>query len=207
MSATTPPTGRWPARALAYLRRSWRSHLGTVLVALAAMLAVNAWQTRAVPSGLAPDFSGTVLLGPGALPVTGTAGTAGSGGVAHGAELSLSEWRAAHPGRPVAIHIWAEWCPFCKLEEGSVTRVAADWPVLTVASRSGNAAQVTRYMARQQLPWVASLDPKGDVSKAYGLMSVPAWVVLDADGHIRSVASGYTTELGMRARLWWASMF
>lgn len=204
MSATTTPTGRWPARALAYLRRSWLSHLGTVLVALAAMLAVNAWQTRAVPSGLAPDFSGTVLLGPGALPVAGAASAAW---VAHGAELSLSEWRAAHPGRPVAIHIWAEWCPFCKLEEGSVTRVAADWPVLTVASRSGNAAQVTRHMARQQLPWVASLDPKGDVSKAYGLTAVPAWVVLDADGHIRSVASGYTTELGMRARLWWASLF
>jgi hypothetical protein len=32
-------------------------------------------------------------------------------------------------------------------------------------------------------------------------------VVVDADGNIRSVATGYTTELGMRARLWWASVF
>ena len=93
------------------------------------------------------------------------------------------------------------------MEESSVTRVAADWPVLTVATRSGQAAQVARYMVQRQLPWVAVVDPAGDVSKAYGLSAVPAWVVLDAQGHIRSVATGYTTELGMRARLWWATVF
>ena len=189
---------RWPARALAYLKRSWRSHLGTLLVALAAMLAVNAWQTRHVPTGPAPEFQALALLGP---------GTARVAGVADSAVLSLTQWRAAHPGRAVAIHIWSEWCPFCKAEEGSVTRVAADWPVLTVASRSGDAAQVARFMVQRQLPWVASLDPKGEVSKAYGLGAVPAWVVLDANGHIRSVTTGYTTELGMRARLWWASLY
>ena len=183
---------------LAYLKSSWRSHLVTVLVALAATLAVNAWQTRHVPTGPAPGFQAIVVLGPGAPAVAG---------VGHGTGLSLAQWRAAHPGRAVAIHIWSDWCPFCKAEEGSVTRVAADWPVLTVASRSGDAAQVARFMVQRQLPWVASLDPKGEVSKAYGLGAVPAWVVLDANGHIRSVATGYTTELGMRARLWWASVF
>lgn len=189
---------RWPARALTYLKRSWRSHLGTVLVALAAMLAVNAWQTRHVPSGPGPEFTLPVSIGPGAPPVAG---------VGQGTGLGLAQWRAAHPGRAVAIHIWSDWCPFCKAEEGSVTRVAADWPVLTVASRSGDVAQVSRFMAQRGLPWVASLDPKGEVSKAYGLGAVPAWVVLDANGHIRSVATGYTSELGMRARLWWASLY
>jgi thiol-disulfide isomerase/thioredoxin len=182
---------------VAYLKTSWRSHLVTLLVALAAMLAVNAWQTRHVPSAPAPDFQTIALLGPGGVPVAG---------VAHGTMLSLAQWRAAHPGRAVAIHIWSDWCPFCKAEEGSVTRVAADWPVLTVASRSGEAAQVARFMSQRQLPWVASLDPKGEVSKAFGLGVVPAWVVLDASGQISSVATGYTTELGMRARLWWASL-
>lgn len=93
------------------------------------------------------------------------------------------------------------------MEEVSVTRVAVDWPVLTIASRSGEAALVSKFMAQRQLPWVALLDPKGDTQKLYGLNVVPAWVVMDADGNIRSVATGYTTELGMRARLWWASVF
>jgi len=193
-----PGSGGWPARALAYLKGSWRTHLGTVALALVAMLAVNAWQTRHAPSGQAPNFIATALLGPGTRPIAG---------VANGTELSLEQWQSAHPGRAVAIHIWSDWCPFCKMEESSVTRVAADWPVLTVASRSGEAAQVTKYMSRQQLPWLAILDTRGAVSKTYGLVAVPAWVVLDANGHIRSVTTGYTTELGMRTRLWWASFF
>jgi len=197
LSESAPHPGRL-AKLRACLQRSWRSHLGTVGVALAAMLAVNAWQTRHVPGGPAPDFKVMAVLGPGAPAVPG---------VANGADLSLTQWRAAHPGRAVAVHIWSDWCPFCQLEESSVTRVAADWPVLTVASRSGEEAQVARVLAQRQLPWVASLDPKGNVSQAYGLSAVPAWVVLDAHGHIRGVATGYTTELGMRARLWWASWF
>ena len=188
----------WPARLSAYVKSSWRSHLVTIVAALVAMAAVNAWQTRHAPTGPAPEFQALALLGPGA---------SGVAGVAQGATLSLTQWRAAHPGRAVAIHIWSDWCPFCKMEEGSVTRVAADWPVLTIASRSGEAAQVSKFMAQRQLPWVALLDPKGDIQKAYGLNVVPAWVVVDADGNIRSVATGYTTELGMRARLWWASAF
>lgn len=181
-----------------YLKGSWRSHVGTLLMALLAVVAVNTWQTRHVPGGPAPDFTALALLGPGAAPLPG---------LTQGTPLSLAQWRAAFPGQAVAIHIWSDWCPFCKMEEPSVTRVASDWPVLTVASRSGQAAQVTRYMAQRQLPWVAAMDPAGDVSKAYGLGAVPAWVVLDANGHIRSVATGYTTELGMRARLWWAALF
>lgn len=167
-------------------------------MAVGVVVAVNAWQTRHVPGGPAPEFRAPVLLGPGVAPVAG---------LPLGESMSLTQWRAAHPGRAVAVHIWSDWCPFCKMEEPSVTRVAIDWPVLAVASRSGEAPQVARFMVQRQLPWVTSLDPRGEVLKAYGLSAVPAWVVLDANGHIRAVATGYTTELGMRARLWWASMF
>ena len=198
MTQPAASTPRWLSRVAIYLKGSWRSHVGTVLMALLAFVAVNTWQTRHVPSGPAPEFISVALLGPGAAPLAG---------LTHGTELSLAQWRDAFPGQAVAIHIWSDWCPFCKMEESSVTRVAADWPVLTVASRSGQAAQVARYMVQRQLPWVAVVDPAGAVSKAYGLSAVPAWVVLDAQGHIRSVATGYTTELGMRARLWWATVF
>jgi peroxiredoxin len=76
-----------------------------------------------------------------------------------------------------------------------------------VASRSGEAAQVNKFMEQRGLPWVALLDPKGEVSKSYGLAAVPAFVVVGPDGHIRSVSTGYTTWLGMQARLWWAKWF
>lgn len=192
---------------------NWRSHGVTALTAVAAFVAVQLWQTRDVPAGPAPDFrlpllpqagsaahpAGQATLGLNA--VTATAVTAEGRGPA---SISLAEWRAAHTGRAVAVHLWSDWCPFCKAEASSVSRVAADWPVLTVASRSGDTTRVTRYMAQQGWTWTTAVDPQGEVARRYGLPMVPVWLVVDPQGRISSVATGYTTELGMRARLWWA---
>jgi thiol-disulfide isomerase/thioredoxin len=155
-------------------------------ILLAALLAIQAWQQRDVPSGPAPNFAGQLT----------------DGGV-----ITLSDWRARHPGRAVALHFWAEWCPICKAEAGSVTALQADHPVLTVAMQSGPAAQVAGYLVREGLAWQSLIDADGGVAASYGLKGVPAWVVIDGKGNIRSVSTGYTTELGMRLRLWWAERF
>jgi hypothetical protein len=36
---------------------------------------------------------------------------------------------------------------------------------------------------------------------------VPAFVVVDAEGRLRMPTVGYTSELGLRLRLWWAGVF
>lgn len=173
----------------------WRSHLGTLLMFAAALAAVEAWRTRNVPEGPAPDFTAEVVVGLSELsPIHAQISQV----------VSLVQWRSLHPGKPIAVHIWADWCPYCKVEEPVVTRVAADWPVLTVGSRSGNAPQVKRVMTQRQLPWVTAVDPNGAVSATYGLTVLPAWIVIDSNGRISSVSTGYTTEWGMRARLLWA---
>ena len=38
--------------------------------------------------------------------------------------------------------------------------------------------------------------------RAFGFFAVPVFVVIDAQGQIRHPQIGYTSELGMRARLW-----
>jgi thiol-disulfide isomerase/thioredoxin len=149
---------------------------------LAVFLAIQAWQQRDVPAGPAPVTVGTL---------------------ADGLSFDLSAWRARHPGRPVALHFWAEWCPICATEEGSVSSVAADWPVMTVAMQSGSADQVARHLKDKGLAWPALVDSDGHIAAAYGLKGVPAFIVIDRQGVIRSVSVGYTSELGMRLRLWW----
>ncbi|MDO5289014.1 MAG: redoxin domain-containing protein [Pseudomonadota bacterium] len=151
------------------------------------LLGVHVWQTRHVPSGMAPDFQAQAVS---AQPQ---------------AQLSLAQWRAAHAGRPVALHFWAEWCGVCRLEQHNITRVGSDWPVLTVAMRSGNAEAVRSVLAQRGLDWATVIDPQGALARQYGLGAVPALVVLRPDGRMAAVSVGYTTELGMRLRLWWAS--
>lgn len=169
------------------LRRQWKSHLGTVLLVLAVFIGVQAWQTRDVPSGPAPEFAFTLLHPDGSRSST-----------------TLAEWRAVHPGQPVALHVWAEWCPICRTEEHSVTQLARDQPVLTIAMQSGPPDAVARVLAQRQLPWATAMDPRGDFARSLGFKAVPAFVVVDAKGQLRGASVGYTSEIGMRLRLWWA---
>ncbi len=149
------------------------------------LLAVQVWQVRDVPDGLAPSFAAPM---------------------ADGRWTSLADWRAAHPGRAVAVYFWADWCPICKAQEGNVEALRADWPVLTVAMQSGSAANVAGVLRQRGLDWPAVIDADGTIAARYGLHGVPALVVVDSAGGLRSTAVGYTTTAGMRLRLWWASL-
>lgn len=167
----------------------WRragSHLLTVLLVVAVFAGVNAWRTREAPAGAAPPVAGVL---------------------ADGQLLTLQAWREQHPGRPVALHFWAEWCPVCRAEAHTVTRVMQDHPVLTIAMQSGAPADVARVLKERRLDWPTLVDTDGAIAQRYGLPGVPALVVLDAQGMIRFVEVGYTSEIGMRLRLWWAGHF
>ena len=167
----------------------WKHHLGTLAMVVVAFLAVQAWQTRRVPGGAAPDFAVTVVQADGKVMST-----------------TLAEWRTAYPGEPVALHFWADWCPICKTEEGSITSLAKDWPVMTIAMQSGDAAKVAQVLRTRELPWYAAIDAGSDITTAYGFGAVPAFVVVDAAGQLRAPTVGYTTGAGMRLRLWWVKV-
>jgi protein-disulfide isomerase-like protein with CxxC motif len=70
--------------------------------------------------------------------------------------------------------------------------------------QSGGAAQVQRVLDQRSLPWATVVDESGDLARRLGVQSVPALMVLDAQGHLRAASVGYTSEIGMRLRLWWA---
>ena len=166
-------------------RRRWQRWLiDAVLIGLV-FAVVQLWQTRHVPAGPAPAFAGPLATG-------------GQG--------SLGAWRAAHPGGPVAVYFWADWCPICKAQQGSISGLAEDWPVLTVAMQSGDAADVAKVLAERGLAWPTVVDEDGAITARYGLAGVPALAVVGADGQLRAVAVGYTTALGMHLRLWWAKV-
>ena len=127
--------------------------------------------------------------------------------VASGQQITLDEFRAQHAGRPVALYFWAEWCPVCRAEAHVVTRVMKDYPVLTIAMQSGSVAEVAQVLQKRELDWPTLVDADGAITRQYGLPGVPGLVLLDKQGMIRFVEVGYTTEIGLRLRLWWAGRF
>jgi thiol-disulfide isomerase/thioredoxin len=172
----TEETGSKPRTA------KWRRIAIQVLIFVAVIAGVRAWQQRDMVSGVAPALQGTTLAGlPYKLP--------------------------AHPGHPVLVHFWATWCPVCRAEQGSIAAIAHDNPdFISIAMQSGNADEVVSYMREQKITFSAINDQNGRISAAWGVHAVPASFIITPDGQIRFVEVGYTTSLGLRLRLWLAGM-
>ena len=176
---------------MARLRRwllDWRSHLQTLGGVLLIVLAVNFWQSRHVPEGLAPTLDAQMLVG-------------------SGPDISLQDWLARHRGQVVAVHFWATWCPICKASQDNITRLMPGAPIVTVAMQSGDASAVQGHLRRANLPWPTAMDPDGSLARSWGVQAVPATVFLDREGRVAMASMGYSSTLGLWTRLWWVRLF
>ena len=162
--------------------RRWLIWGAEILFFVVLFFAVKAWVQRDMISGEAPPLAGVDL---------------------HGQEVSLADYR----GQTVLVHFWATWCRICRLEQGSIESLSRSWPVLTVATQSGWADEVAEHMAENGLTHTVILDPDGALAARYGVRGVPSSFVVDGNGEIRFRESGFTTNWGLRARLWMARVF
>ncbi len=158
----------------------WRSYAINLLLLITVVAGIRAWQQRDMVSGAAPALQGVTLAGqPYKLPM--------------------------HPAQPVLVHFWATWCPVCRAEQNSIAAIAHDDPhVITIAMQSGKPQEVERYMQEQGIVFPVVNDADGSISGAWGVHAVPASFIIDTDGQIRFVEVGYTTEIGLKLRLWLA---
>jgi peroxiredoxin len=148
----------------------------------AVLLVVRAYQTRHAVRGAAPELRGTTV---------------------DGHEVDLRELRACGP---VMVHFWATWCGVCAAEHGNVEALAESGRVLTVASRSGDAASIAAFARTHGLGAPALADPAGALARRWGVTAFPTTFFVRRDGEVALVEVGYTTTLGMRLRLWLADV-
>ena len=100
------------------------------------------------------------------------------------------------------VHFWASWCPVCELEQDSIQSISNDYPVISVAMQSGNDLEVTAYMEENKLSFPTIVDEHGILAKQFGVRGVPTSFILSPGGKIAFSEIGYTTEIGLRTRLW-----
>lgn len=160
---------------------TWFKNLLWLVAFLIVFFGVRAWQQQAMPKGVAPPLAGVTV---------------------DGKVASLSEYR----GRPVLLYFWASWCRICELEQGSILSIAEDHPLLSVALQSGDASELRRYMDKHDFHVRTIVDEHGELAARYGVRGTPTAFFIDADGNIRSIEVGFTSEIGMRIRLWLAGL-
>ena len=154
----------------------WLRDLG---IAALLLLALRLYQQRNLPRGPAPALA--------ALDVAGV-------------ERTLVAYR----GSPVLLHFWATWCGTCRLEQHNIDALAEDLPVLTVASQSGPPEAVAAYTSAHGIAPAVIADPRGVLARRFGVAAYPTTFVLDGKGEIRHAEVGYSSELGLRLRMWLA---
>lgn len=103
---------------------------------------------------------------------------------------------------PLLLHFWASWCPVCRLEQKSIQAISHDYPVVSIAMNSGDALEVEHFMQEHGLTFPTINDPEGNIARQFGVTGVPVSFVVNDRNQIRYVERGYTTEWGLRVRLW-----
>lgn len=168
------PQSQPSARPKSGRLKGWLVNIALILVIFAG---IQWWKTRPLASGTAPTLEGVTL---------------------DGEPIDLTAMR----GAPVMVHFWASWCPICKAMDGTVESIAKDHQVVTVAMESGDPDAVRRSMARDGLDFIVVPDPYGKIAGRWGVPGVPATFILDGEGAISASTIGFSTEPGLRARLW-----
>ena len=163
-------------------KRPFGRYLLEALVVIVIIVGINSWRTRDAASGPAPLLSGYTL---------------------NGEPYELSR----KPGEPVLVHFWASWCPVCNLQDGNIVTLSEEFPVITVAMSSGTDEEVREHLEEEELMLTVINDESGEISSRWGVKGVPTTFVIDAEGEVRFVETGYTTTLGLRARRWLAEVF
>lgn len=106
---------------------------------------------------------------------------------------------------PGLIYFWAKWCGVCSLMQSNVSSIQQTYPLLSVALRSGEDTELKTYLNQQALSWPVVNDQDGEIAQHYGVFAVPAIFVTNKTGKIVFTSAGYSSEWGLRIRLWLAS--
>jgi len=104
------------------------------------------------------------------------------------------------------VHFWATWCGVCRLEQNSIDRISDDYPVIAIASQSGSYQTVKNAVTERKIRVPVLVDETGILAKQYGVKAFPSSFIVDKEGQIRFTEVGYSTEWGLRFRLWWSNL-
>ncbi|MCU7845866.1 MAG: protein disulfide oxidoreductase [Candidatus Thiodiazotropha sp. (ex Monitilora ramsayi)] len=151
------------------------------LALILALYLLHLWQTWDAAEGHAPALSGHSV----------------TGGV-----FSLKTQRE----KPLLVYFWASWCPICGISSSSIDKLAKHHDVITIAMQSGSENELMRYLKKEGLNFPVISDPQSRIAKTWGVKGVPTAYVVDKQNNIRFVSAGYTTPLGLKARMWLAEL-
>ncbi|MCW8933736.1 MAG: redoxin family protein [Gammaproteobacteria bacterium] len=150
-----------------------------IIIVLVVYFSIRAWQSVGNIQGLAPVILATSL---------------------NNEKIDSRDFQ----DKPLLIHFWATWCPICQFENDNIENIAKDYQVISIASWSEGTAEVRKYLKDEHLNLpIVIVDEDAEWAKVFAVKGVPTSFIVDKKGVIQFIERGYTSEMGLRFRLWW----
>lgn len=108
--------------------------------------------------------------------------------------------------KPTLIHIWATWCPTCKVEASNIQTVSNYYDVLTVAVKSGSNYDLNAWLKDSNYNFNVINDSSGFISSKFNVSVFPTTLIYNKNKDLVFSDVGYTSTWGLFLRMWWASL-
>lgn len=108
--------------------------------------------------------------------------------------------------KPLLVHVWAIWCPICKVEAPNINRIAKEYEVVTIAVNSGSDEDINKYLKDNNLNYKVINDINGVLATKYNISVFPSTFIYDKNSSILFTEVGYTSTIGLYFRMLWSSI-
>jgi thiol-disulfide isomerase/thioredoxin len=105
---------------------------------------------------------------------------------------------------PVLFHVWATWCPICKVEAPNIQMLSEHFQVVTIAVKSGTSSEIKAFLDKNDYTYNVVNDTYGELSSKFNISAFPTTLIYDKNKNLVFSEVGYTSTLGLWLRMVWA---
>lgn len=108
--------------------------------------------------------------------------------------------------KPTLVHIWATWCPTCKLEASNIQTISEHFNVLTIAFKSGSDDDIQNYLDQNAYKFSVVNDESGFITSHFNVEVFPTTLIYNKDKKLIFSDVGYTSTLSLYLKMLWAEI-
>ena len=108
--------------------------------------------------------------------------------------------------KPTLVHIWATWCPTCKVEASNIQTLSQYYDVLTIAVKSGSHLEIQDWLKENNYTFNVVNDSSASLASNFNVRVYPTTLIYDKNKNLVFSDVGYTTTIGLMLRMWWAGL-